>query len=276
MIRIEHPICTHFPQGGTTFFSDDPMDNDRMLQTLLHKYALATIRVITIHIDFITKGFSQFSLSDIEARLDATTFEMYPLRTTFNVTGEYTRVLKILLSRVDMARNTIQGSNEACMTQFAGPFLMAANLLYPDLCVVPEQNVVGGWGHGPVDYMVMTRNAPETRHVGVMKVQKLDAFKQGFPQIVAQLEATVFQRLVNDSQPQGDAYSFGIVTDSRNWQFVEFHKNTDGGGVEVRQVTLETTINYRMSGWEDAVEKVFQQIVCLLCEMSRSVPNEQE
>lgn len=273
-IVIEHTESAFFPQGGVANLS-----TDAGLQENLKAYVIAGLDTIAVHVVFRRKGFSHFSMLDITARVGKGHFDEMELGTIDCSEGIYLEALQKLWISIGLARDSIGANSEACMTRYSGGFFMAAVTLYPELHLVPEKPISGSWGSGPVDYLVETRDALELSMVGVVEAKKQSTFKTGFPQNVAQLEATLTMRMEHDCRRNGksmDLLSHGIVTDANRWEFIECRMVAANAKcinqqLVVRRSSLEITIDYSDDrNWKDQVKTVFEHVVWLFSKMSQS------
>ncbi|KAG9072315.1 hypothetical protein KI688_000085 [Linnemannia hyalina] len=195
----------------------DKEEKDKELQIILKLYLDAKINEITVDVGFSTKGFSSFSMVDVEARVGTQQIDRMRLKVVDCDSGERQEALKILLEVLKFARGSMGNSSEACMIRFAGLFFMMACALFPDLDLVPEKSITGRWGTDQVNYLIEPRNAMDASMVGVVEANKGTTFVSGFPLNVALLGVTLFNRMKLDCRHNGKP----VVADASKWEFVE-------------------------------------------------------
>ncbi|KAG0028113.1 hypothetical protein BGZ82_008617, partial [Podila clonocystis] len=273
-IAIEHIECSSFPKGGIVYPS-----SDNQLQEIFKTYVRAGLVTMTVHVGFLRKGFSLFSVSDIAARLGTNKFEEMEVGRVDCSHGRHLEALEKLWITIGLARDSIGAWSEASTTRFSGSFFMAATTIFPNLHLIPEKPITGSWGNGPVDYLIETKNALEVSMVGVAEAKKQSTFKAGHAQNIAQLEATLTSRMDHDCRCNGksmDLFSYGIVTDANRWEFIECRMdaasiNGLNRGIVVRKTKLEITIDYNDDErWKDQVKVVFEHVVWMFEKMSGS------
>ncbi|KAG0066013.1 hypothetical protein BGZ90_001574, partial [Linnemannia elongata] len=275
IIAIEHTECPSFPNAGVVYPSDDVE-----LQEILKTYVRAKLDTLVVYVVFVQKPFSSFTLPDIKARLGTEDFPPMEMGQIVCDNGRHLEALEKLLVAVGLARDSLPVLNEASTTRLSGPFFMAAVTLFPDLHLVPEKFISGTWGTGRVDYLVESKNALELSMVGVAEAKKPLTFAVGFPQNVAQMEATLTVRAEHDCRTNGqptDLFAYGIVTDANRWEFIECRmEGANARGINhrlvVRKSILPITIDYTDDEkWKDQARGVFEHVVWLFAKMSRSV-----
>ncbi|KAG0197232.1 hypothetical protein BGX28_009258 [Mortierella sp. GBA30] len=174
-IGFDHPKSKPFPEGGV-----DWLVADAKLRTILKMYIQGGLSDMNLYLEFPQKGFSSFSLDDVKTRLRVMHFGVFHVERVPCNTGERKEVLDRLYVALELARDTIgEILNEGCATRFIGPFLMAAVTLFPDLQLTPERGISGRWGTGSVDYMIESRNAPESNMLGVVEAKQGKTYDDG-------------------------------------------------------------------------------------------------
>ncbi|KAF9946560.1 hypothetical protein BGZ72_000229 [Mortierella alpina] len=273
-IVIEHAKSPLFRNGGV-----DRLLGDARLRTLLKMYVKAGLTHMVVHLEFLSKGFSKFSLADVYERLGVNKFEPFEVGKMPCDTEERQAVLKELKGAINLARRSTQFTNEACATRYVGPYFMAVISLNQKLCLTPEREISGRWGAGPVDYSIESRNATELYMVGVTEVKTTKTLLSGFPQNAMQLDAalTTFdaQDMRCNSRP---LVSYGIVTDAKTWEFVECRMEsmeataTIQGPPIIRRAELPVIVDYDDENWAENMQEVFEHILWFVEMMSQDIP----
>ncbi|KAF9323778.1 hypothetical protein BG006_001163, partial [Podila minutissima] len=274
-IVIEHAKSPLFHDGGV-----ERTLGDGRLRTILRMYVKAGLRRIVVHLEFLSKGFSKFSLAEVHERLGAARFDPLPLERTPCDSPERKAMLAEMKVAIGLAKRAVDFSNEACNTVYVNPYFMAAIALNPELRLTPQREISGRWGSGPVDYGIESRNATELYVVGVSEVKTEDTFLSGFPQNAMQLDAALTTRDTRHSHKESrPLISYGIITDAKKWEFIECHMvpqeatAISQGPPIIRRTTLPVTVDYDKENWADDAQEVFEHILWFVGLMSQGLPS---
>ncbi|KAG0010902.1 hypothetical protein BGZ81_002492, partial [Podila clonocystis] len=259
-------------------FSQGPIDEDveeLRLRSILKLYVLEGLRDLVVRVAFPQIGFSKFtSLDDIRPRLGINKFEDFPVYSTPCDTDDHRAVLQELKGAINLARRSIPFANEACHTRYIGPFFMAAVALFPELCLIPEREISGRWGKGPLDYAIELKNEAGFYVLGVAEAKQTSTLKSGFPQNVIQLDAALTGCDQRGPRSQSrPLVSYGIVTDAIKWEFVQCQlapmnaAGTYQPPPVIRRSRPLVEVDYEAADWGEKVQKVFEHILWLVGEM---------
>ncbi|KAG0222430.1 hypothetical protein BGW42_006607 [Actinomortierella wolfii] len=178
-------------------------------------------------------------------------------------------------ARVDVL--SLFSANEATHSMVVASFLVAATRLYKDdLYLRSQRHLSGRRGNGPVDFSVH----PVKTHdftLGVTEVKK-DDFRKGIAQNIVQLESALTEKkrkrekndVDGDEEPPSKQRAYGIVTDSKEWAFVECTMDEDEV-VSIRMSRLEESLNF-LGKWQDDARKIFAKIAWLWSQMVKEIP----
>jgi len=273
-IVIEHAKSTLFPDGAV-----DRRLGDGKLRAILRMYVGAGLRHIDVHLEFLPKGFSKFSLDEVHERLCTKVFEPFELGSIPCNTDERMEVLEEMKRAINLARRAHLFKNEACVTRFVGPYIQAAVALNHELCLTPEKEITGRWGSGDLDYGIESRYATDYV-IGAVEVKKEDTFIGAFQQNVIQLDAVLTTRDTRSSRNEPKPLiSYGIITDARRWEFLECRlepmEATDiiQGPPIIRRTELPVIVNYDKDDWDVEAQKVFEYILWFVELMSQGLPS---
>ncbi|KAG0183694.1 hypothetical protein DFQ28_001223 [Apophysomyces sp. BC1034] len=166
---------------------------------------------------------------------------------------------------------------EATQSIFVASFLLkATTIFHEELYLAAEKYLSGRRGNGPVDYSVHSRQTNDYT-LGITEVKKED-FNQGVAQNVVQLESVLTERKRKrtkyDDEEEDQSCpvkSYGIVTDSREWVFLECTMGDDEE-VSYRVSRLPELINYNAHDWEDQCTAFFRKLVWLTTQMKNEIP----
>ncbi|KAF8948997.1 hypothetical protein BGZ46_005249, partial [Entomortierella lignicola] len=137
----------------------------------------------------------------------------------------------------------------------------AMHFFKEDMFLVQQQQMSGRLGHEPVDFAVMDR-IHQSQVLGVTEVKK-DDHLQGLAQNMVQLDVAVNQkkRKREDSGNEGEERpstrikTYGIVTDSFKWMFVECTLESTGSDKKVEFRTKDIIENLGLKNQKDLGEK---------------------
>ncbi|KAG0011590.1 hypothetical protein BGZ81_002100 [Podila clonocystis] len=273
-IVIEHAKSPLFRDGGV----DRPL-GDSKLRAILRMYVGAGLRHIDVHLEFLPKGFSKFSLAEVHERLSTDDFKPFELGTIPCNTEERKAVLEEMKGAINLARRAHLFKSEACVTRYVAPYIQAAVALNQELCLTPEQEISGRWGSGDLDYGIESRHATEYV-VGAVEVKKEETFIAAFQQNAMQLDAVLTTRDTRCSRNEPKPLiSYGIITDAKRWEFLECRlepmEATDiiQGPPIIRKTALPVIVNYDKENWADDAQKVFEYILWFAELMSQGLPS---
>ncbi|OAQ22667.1 hypothetical protein K457DRAFT_25816 [Linnemannia elongata AG-77] len=137
------------------------------LRMILKMYLKHGITDVVVRLEFARMGHSNFSMENVYLRIGKEPIAEFKVGRTRHTTEKYGEVMRKLKGALDLVRESTPHSNEGCTTRYVGPFMQAAVVLNPTLCLVPEREVSGRWGNGPVDYGVEMRDPPGLYVMGV-------------------------------------------------------------------------------------------------------------
>lgn len=273
-IVIEHSKSLLFRDGGV----DRPL-SDGKLRAVLKMYIRAGLRHIDVHLEFLPKGLSKFSLTEVHERLCTDDFKPFELRTKPCDTEERKAVLEEMKGAINLARRAHLFLNEACVTRFVAPYLQGAIALNQELCLTPEKEITGRWGSGDLDYGIVSRYATDYV-VGAVEVKKEDTFESAFQQNVMQLDAALTSRDSRYSRNEPKPLiCYGIITDAKRWEFLECclepmeANDIIQGPPIIRRTALPVIVNYDKDNWADDAQKVFEYILWFVELMSQGLPS---
>ncbi|KAG0344766.1 hypothetical protein BG005_001679 [Podila minutissima] len=95
LIVIEHGTSPCFPDGG---FERTLVDGT--FRAMLRTYVTGRLKHIVVHLEFIPKGFSKFSLDEVHDRLGTNVFDPFPVEKTACITEESVSEVKTTLKLV--------------------------------------------------------------------------------------------------------------------------------------------------------------------------------
>lgn len=141
--------------------------------------------------------------------------------------------------------------NEASRSQYVCAYLVAvANIFEDKFEVLPEKNVAGPNGHGPVDFgLTLLQNS---RLASITEVKDKD-FLQGIAQNTVQCESSLS---LNNKEV------FGIITDAEKWYFLEC--SLDNDNKPKFKLSKPVVVVYGDEDMEERVKKVLGHIAWLL------------
>ncbi|KAI8596600.1 hypothetical protein EDD21DRAFT_447702 [Dissophora ornata] len=157
-IAIEHPLCELFPKEGV-FRPQDDYELRAILRTNIQANPSTSTPTLVVSLEFPRKGFLQFTLADIQARLGVNGFGKMEVGRIVCKTKDQMAVLDDLTASLRLAQNSMPFLNEA------------------------------------FDYLIESKLAAQLGMVGVAEVKQPLTFKEGLPQNVAQVEATLSIRI---------------------------------------------------------------------------------
>ncbi|KAF7730262.1 hypothetical protein EC973_002505 [Apophysomyces ossiformis] len=198
-----------------------------------------------------------------------------PLQTPLHQTNLQELIQEVRTRRLGLNMND---PTEATQSIFVASFLLkATTIFHEELYLAAEKYLSGRLGNGPVDYSVHSRQTNDYV-LGVTEVKKED-FNQGVAQNVVQLESALTQRKRKRTRDDDDGgenetcpvKSYRIVTDSKEWIFIECTMDEDES-VFYRVSRLPEVIVYRGHNWEDQCTTVFRKLVWLITLMKNEIP----
>ncbi|KAF9345610.1 hypothetical protein BGX26_002943 [Mortierella sp. AD094] len=262
--------------------------NDNGLGSILWINIKARIPNLKVVLEAPSKAFSKFTLKEINAKYNLTTtptptIKHMPAFTSMDTVSfdpdNYNQRWDRLCGILDDQRRSTTVVNEAGKSVFVYSFLSQAILLFEnELTLIPERPIAGRWGHGPVDYAVESRKHA-TFMLGVTEV-KHDTIEKGFAQNVAQLEASLTdkKRKVDDNVDETiQLVSYGIVTNSHEWYFVECTMHRTSESVlwqpSFRTSRVPAYVDFELDNWKEQAKIVFGYIIWLVERMLDQIPN---
>ncbi|KAG0249140.1 hypothetical protein BG011_009560 [Mortierella polycephala] len=88
---------------------------------ILKTYIQGALSDLTVHLEFRQKGFPKFSLPDAQERIDVTKLGMFHVERAPCDSLEHKKALDRLKVALELAKDSVVISNEACTTRYVGP-----------------------------------------------------------------------------------------------------------------------------------------------------------
>ncbi len=257
--------------------------NDQEFREMLHLLVSKNSFKFAVFIETPSKPFAEWTFPKIcqlygLGETDDPSLSVFPsfMCECKNLKDESSQaVLKHLIVELKARLKTIPISgNEASKSQYVCPYLIAgANLFEGKFELRPEKNISGPNGHGPVDFAL---DLPRTaRTAGVTEVKDEDFFK-GIAQNAVQLESALTNRKRKASEMDEEGVFvgkvFGIVTDAKEWYFLEC--SLDDQERPRFKLSKPLVVVYENEDMEAMVERVLGHIAWLLEEVQK--PEESE
>lgn len=123
-------------------------------------------------------------------------FEAFDIDRVQSTDENYEKALDRFFVSLDLAKDSIEFTNEACTSRYVCLYIMAAVSLFPDLKLTAERDISGRCGNGPVDYAIYFKTELSCM-LGVTEV-KHEVIKKWFPQHMIQLDATLTNCMAQD------------------------------------------------------------------------------
>ncbi|KAF9197500.1 hypothetical protein BGZ49_002022 [Haplosporangium sp. Z 27] len=289
ILAIVHPRGAPQYEGGGT----ERLRDDQHLRNIIKQYLKANMRTLVVSLEIPTKKFTDFTLEDVNNLYGISNLDMpeIPDLPAFEgISSEaldsdlHKESLRKLLDEIDSRIRAITShtTNEATCSAYVCSFLTQAVLIFKGaLTLAPERALRGRHGHGKVDYSIEASAGGMTHILGVTEVKK-ENFKKGVAQNLVQLESslTIRKRKFEDDDDKVDEdksipmKSYGIVTDSIHWYFLECSIDqsddmpaSDNNRAMFRISKLDEIINYRKDRWREDAEAVLGQIIWLMRKM---------
>lgn len=273
LIAVEYPKFEN-----TTLVFRFRLDNhieqpstDQGLRKLLHRLATEDRMTVKITVATPAKPYSEWTLSAVKKLFGLTETDRFPrfnCGTTPPTKSSLEQLRRELKLRID---NTPidEESPEASKSLYIYSYLLAAVDNFKQMFIVlPEEQIDGPHGTGPVDYMI--KSIATLDIVGVTEVKKRDLSK-GIAQCVIQLESVITRkRKVDEKEQESPGTAFGIVTDAECFIFPKCL--VDNEGIISLETSKIVTINYNKD-WQDDVKEILGNIVWLLAEVQKLPSN---
>ncbi|KAG0204261.1 hypothetical protein BGX31_003187 [Mortierella sp. GBA43] len=272
----------------TGFPKPERVRDDGHLRNVLRACKSTSKSKLTISLESPSKNFSawtfkdvctEYSLSDaVEPSIAViprfTEIQAAPLDSKLHID-----TLDQLMKEVELRNRALQlqSSNEATKSIVVASFLLSATRLFEeDLFLESQRNLSGRRGHGPVDFSVHSRQSLD-HTLGVTEVKKED-IRQGVAQNIVQLEAALTSKkrkrgrhdIEGQEEPGSKMKSYGIVTDSKEWYFLECTLDDDDV-ISYRMSKVPEAVNYEMD-WRADAKVIFQYIIWLFARMRDELP----
>ncbi|KAG0180648.1 hypothetical protein DFQ28_001073 [Apophysomyces sp. BC1034] len=265
------------------------LSDDEQLQQTLKVARKEYNGKLTISLECPSKNFSAWTLQEVCLEYGITDvirpsignfmpfdgIQSDPLQTPLHQTNLQELIQEVRTRRLGL---NMDDPTEATRSIFVASFLLkATTIFHEELYLAAEKYLSGRRGNGPVDYSVHSRQTNDYT-LGVTEVKNED-FNQGVAQNVVQLESALTQRkrkrAADDVEgEENESYSvksYGIVTDAREWIFIECTMDEDEE-VSYRLSRLPELINYNAHDWEDQCTAVFNKLVWLTTQMKNEIP----
>ncbi|KAF9419837.1 hypothetical protein BGZ76_004194 [Entomortierella beljakovae] len=238
---------------------------------------------MSISLESPFKNFSSWTFKDVckEYNLSASTdpvidvipsftdIEAVPLDTDLKIKAADSLIEEVL--RRTRTLNVVR-SNEAARSIVVGSFLISATEIFrDDLILATQTNLRGVRGNGPVDYSVHSRQCFEYT-LGVTEVKK-ENFVQGVAQNIVQMESALPRKRKRDDSdedeclPTNKLTSYGIVTDAKEWYFLECSMD-ENEVVSFRSSKLNEELNFTdKESLASSTRIIFQKLLWLFARM---------
>lgn len=173
--------------------------------------------------------------------------------------------VKNLMTELKLRQKTtpLDMAYEATKSIYSYCYLASGVSFYEDnFKIVPEKLIEGRNGQGNLDYAIECRSTG--RILGLIEVKRED-FMKGFAQAFVQMESSLTGRKrkadeIDDEQDVDKV--FGIVTDARDWYFMEC--TLDEEKKPSFKLSEPVSVEYKSDNMQGMVEDVLSHIVWLL------------
>ncbi|KAF9583839.1 hypothetical protein BGW38_008356 [Lunasporangiospora selenospora] len=255
------------------------------LRDLLKEAIASSSTKLTIHLRSSARSFTRWSFSDVcaEYQLPVSAYpdieDLAPFIGILSTPLE-TDLQKSMLESLTYEVSSRAGivnivdANRATKSLLISPFLFAAARLFDgDFFLLNRQGLIGRRGHEAVDCLVTSRKDGE--YISGVTIVKRGDFRNGYARNMVQLEAMLTLRererklKGKDKEPPRKHKSFGIVTDSEKWAFLECTQHEDKT-VSFKASMLSDQIDYNADMDKD-VESVFEKLAWLWSQMKNEL-----
>ncbi|KAF9343282.1 hypothetical protein BGX26_005986 [Mortierella sp. AD094] len=255
------------------------LTSDHQLRSILERAQQKSWRNLTISLDSPAKNFSSWTWKEIVneygVRESPELLPVFDIQPKPLLTEDEKVVLEHIVRDCTFKNEAYlfgSSASEATRSTIVDAFMVGAMHFYKsDMYMAQQQQMSGMRGHGPVDFAVIDR-IHQSQILGVTEVKK-DDHVQGLAQNMVQLDVAVQQKkrkrveeADEDSRERAPVRfkSYGIVTDSFKWTFVECTLDEDD---TVTYRTKEVQDNLKLKHGEKSLregcEIIFANVLAL-------------
>ncbi|CAB4477069.1 hypothetical protein RhiirA1_459075 [Rhizophagus irregularis] len=128
--------------------------------------------------------------------------------------SDYKKTIDVIVESLLMVQKTspnVATANEASRREYISPILHGVAYFFQNsIKIYPEHELVGSYGHGPVDWTIMVNN----KYILITEAKKVDV-DHGVGQNIIQLQSTFQKNRKNNHDSPSVLY--GIVTTALLW-----------------------------------------------------------